>query len=405
MMLKHTKIGVTVGPACESVEILRSMVKAGMNFARLNFSHGNYESHAALINNLRAVEKETGEPIAILQDLQGPKIRLGLLPTEGVKLEVGQMVTISTDKVEYSGQELPLDYAGLQEYLRVDEIILIDDGRVELKIVKIEGPKIFCEIMDGGIVSSHKGLNFPNSKLGITILSNKDKDDLRFGVKSGVDIVALSFVRSAKDILDIKFLIKEIQKETGLEEADEPPIAVIAKIELHEAVENIQEILDVSDGVMIARGDLGLEMPAAQVPLIQKKIIDLANACAKPVIVATQMLDSMREASRPTRAEVSDVANAVIDHADALLLTNETAVGTHPVLVVKTMSDIIFATEKSSYDNMNLPPVHKKGTPVDIAITELSRLLAEEIDAKIILAASISGETGRMISHVRPTLP
>ena len=209
MMLKHTKIGVTVGPACESVEILRSMVKAGMNFARLNFSHGNYESHAALINNLRAVEKETGEPIAILQDLQGPKIRLGLLPTEGVKLEVGQMVTISTDKVEYSGQELPLDYAGLQEYLRVDEIILIDDGRVELKIVKIEGPKIFCEIMDGGIVSSHKGLNFPNSKLGITILSNKDKDDLRFGVKSGVDIVALSFVRSAKDILDIKFLNPE----------------------------------------------------------------------------------------------------------------------------------------------------------------------------------------------------
>lgn len=403
-MFKHTKIGATIGPACQEVDTLRSMVQAGMNFARLNFSHGTYDNHTLLIKNLRTVEKETGEPIAIMQDLQGPKIRLGLLPKDGLKLTAGQMVTVSTDKVEYVGGELPLDYPGLQTYLQVGEKILIDDGRVELKIIKIEGTKIFTEVMEGGLVSTHKGLNFPDSKLGIAILSDKDKEDLKFGVKSGVDVVALSFVRSAKDILDIKFLIADIQKETGVEEKNEPPIAVIAKIELHEAVENIQEILDVSDGVMIARGDLGLEIPAAQVPLIQKRIIDLANASAKPVIVATQMLDSMREASRPTRAEVSDVANAVIDHADALLLTNETAAGAHPVLVVKTMSDIIFATEKSSYDDTNLVPTHKKGTSVGVAITELSRLLAEDLKAKFILAASMSGETGRLISHVRPNL-
>lgn len=404
-MFKHTKIGVTIGPACQDVDVLRSMVKSGMNFARLNFSHGTYESHAEIIKNLRAVEKELQEPIAILQDLQGPKIRLGLLPKEGVALERGQMITVNTEKVEYANQELPLDYPGLHTYLNIDETILIDDGRIELKIVKIEGAKIFTEVIEGGVALSHKGLNFPQSKLGITILSNKDKEDLEFGVKAGVDVVALSFVRGAKDILDIKFLIDEIQKKTGVEEQNNSPISVIAKIELHEAVENIKEILDVSDGVMIARGDLGLEMPAAQVPLIQKRIIDLANAAAKPVIVATQMLDSMRETSRPTRAEVSDVANAVIDHADALLLTNETAVGVHPVLVVKTMADIIFTTEKSSYDDMNLSPIRKKGAPVDVAITELSRLLAEEVGAQFILAASISGETGRLISHVRPSLP
>jgi len=404
-MFKHTKIGVTIGPACASEEALLSLAHAGMNFARLNFSHGTYENHAALIKNIRDVEKKTGLPIAIMQDLQGPKIRLGILPEAGVEIKTGEMITLNTEKVEYSDKEFPVDYPEVIQFLSTGERILIDDGRIEIKITKISGGKIFAEVIEGGLASSRKSLNFPDSHLEIPILNNKDKEDLKFGLKSGVDVVACSFIKSAKDILDIKFLIADILRETGMEESSLPSVMIIAKIERHEAVENIAEILDAADGIMVARGDLGLEVPAEQVPLMQKKLIDLALAAAKPVIVATQMLDSMREKPRPTRAEVSDVSNAVIDHADALLLTNETAVGKFPVLTVKTMADIILATEKSTYDDTDLPSVRKKGTTVDQAIADLARLLSEEISAKIILAASISGETGRLISHMRPTLP
>jgi pyruvate kinase len=401
-MFKKTKICATIGPACQDIDTLTAMVKAGMNIARLNFSHGDYDSHAATIKNIRKVEEITGEPIAIMQDLQGPKIRVGTLPEAGVPIKEGGKIVFNTAIKNYTAEEIPIDYPDLHKYLQPGERILVDDGRIEVKVESVEGTKIKGEVVEGMLITSHKGLNLPDSELTIPSLSEKDKNDLKFGVSAGVDVVALSFVRSAKDILDLRFLIKQYEEELKLEV--DFPIVLISKIERHEAVENLEEILDATDGVMVARGDLGMEMPAEEVPLVQKKIIDSARAKAKPVIVATQMLDSMRDNRRPTRAEVSDVANAVIDHADVLMLSNETAVGKHPTLVIKKMADIIVATEKSSYDDTALPSVHK-GVATETAVSELSRILAEEVKAKLILAASLSGGTGRLISHVRPQLP
>lgn len=403
IMTKKTKICCTIGPACDSVKILTDMVKAGMNIARLNFSHGDYASHAALIKNIRAVEEATGEPIAIMQDLRGPKIRLGNLPEKGVEIKEGWEVVFDTSLSEFKNNVVPIDYSDLHKFLEAGQRILIDDGHVEVKIKKVEGTVITTEVVEGAILLSHKGLNLPDSDLDIAALSEKDKKDLKFGVEQGVDLVALSFVRNAKDILDLRFLIKQFEVELGIK--NQPDMRLVAKIERSVAVENLKEILEATDGIMVARGDLGLEVPAAEVPLVQKRMIDAANAAAKPVIVATQMLDSMRENRRPTRAEVSDVANAVIDHADTLMLSNETAAGRHPVLVVETMTDIIISTEKSRYDDMDMPLVGKTESSVNVAISNLSRVLAEEVKAKIILAASISGETGRLISHMRPQLP
>ncbi|MBI2037860.1 MAG: pyruvate kinase [Candidatus Magasanikbacteria bacterium] len=401
-MFKKTKICATIGPACQDIARLTDMVKAGMNIARLNFSHGDYSSHAVLIKNLRKVEEETGEPLAIMQDLQGPKIRVGKMPDEGAPIKVGGEVVLDTSLAEYKDGIIPVDYKNLHKFIEAGHRILVDDGHIEIKVKSVEGTKITGEVVEGSLIFSHKGLNFPDSDLDVETLDVKDKNDLKFGLEQGVDLVAMSFVRSAKDILDLRFLIKQFESELGIK--NQPPLHIIAKIERRVAVDNLKEILDASDGVMVARGDLGLEMHASEVPLAQKKIIDEANSLAKPVIVATQMLDSMRENRRPTRAEVSDVANAVIDHADTLMLSNETAVGKHPVLVVETMAEIIANTEKSHYDDTVLPGVHKSGTTMEVAITELSRILAEEVKAKIILAASLSGETGRLISHVRPPL-
>ncbi len=402
-MIKKTKICATIGPSCDSIKILTDMVRAGMNIARLNFSHGDFASHAALIKNIRAVEEDTGEPIAIMQDLRGPKIRLGNLPEEGVSIKEGTDVIFDTSLLELKNGVVPIDYPDLHKFLEAGQRILIDDGHVEVKIKKVEGAVITAEVIEGVKLFSHKGLNLPDSILDIAAISEKDKKDLKFGVEQGVDLVALSFVRSAKDIIDLRFLIKQFETELGIK--NQPAIRLVAKIERRVAVENLKEILEATDGIMVARGDLGLEVPAAEVPLVQKRMIDAANAASKPVIVATQMLDSMRENRRPTRAEVSDVANAVIDHADTLMLSNETAVGEHPVLVVKTMSDIIISTEKSHYDDVDLSMARGVYSSVNVAISSLSRVLAEEIKAKIILAASISGETGRLISHMRPQLP
>ncbi len=402
-MFKHTKIGATIGPACQDAAIMESMVKAGLNFARLNFSHGTYDNHATLIENIRAVEAKTGEPIAILQDLQGPKMRLGSLSEAGVPVKEGDTVVFDTSATEYKNNIVPITFPGLEQSLKVGERMLVDDGHMEVKLTALLGSKITATVIEGGVMKTHKGLNFPDSKLlAIPALSQKDKDDVKFGVAQGVEIISLSFTKQPQDILDLRFLVQQYETELGLK--PEQPVRIFAKIERHEAVDNLKEILDVADGIMVARGDLGLEMPEEELPLTQKKIIDAANAAGRPVIVATQMLDSMQHSRRPTRAEVTDVANAVIDHADALLLTNETATGEHPVLVVETMRDIIVATEKSEYDDVP-PPTLKKGLSTDQAVTSLSRILAEEVGAKLILAASISGETGRLISHVRPEFP
>lgn len=400
---KRTKIICTIGPACESVEILKKMVESGMNVARLNFSHGTYENHEMLIKNIRQVAQETGEPVAIMQDLQGPKIRVGILPEEGVELGLGQVVNFDTYIENYHTGVIPIDYEDLHKFVKKGQRILLDDGRIEANILEVHGTSIKAQIVAGGTLKSHKGINVPDTKLIVRALTEKDKEDARFGVKLKVDFMAISFVTKPEDILDLRYLIKEYEKE--LKSKVQQPIRIIAKIERREAVENIKQILEVADGIMIARGDLGIETPAKDVPLTQKKIIDLCLESAKPVIVATQMLDSMQNNPRPTRAEVSDVANAVIDHTDAVMLSNETATGQFPVETVNTMSEIIFGTEKSVYDNLLVREPKKKKGRVDDVISQMSRVLAEKVGAKIILAASISGETARLISRYRPELP
>ncbi|MFA6424233.1 MAG: pyruvate kinase [Candidatus Magasanikbacteria bacterium] len=399
-MHKHTKIVATIGPACEDKEILKQMVQAGMNCARLNFSHGSYDEFKKIYNNIRELETELVEPIIILQDLQGPKIRIGEMPAAGIEIKDDKEVVFNTKLTKYVDGEIPFPHPELYNFLKPGERLLIDDGRCETKIEKLSGGKIFAKVVEGRLLTSHKGVNLPDSNISLSSLTKKDKEDLMFGLKLGVDMVAISFVNRAEDVIDARFLIKEYEEKLGLK--PEHPIQIISKIERPQAVENIESILAASDGVMVARGDLGVEIRAAEVPLVQKRIIEAANKIAKPVIVATQMLDSMSSSRRPTRAEVSDVANAVIDHADAVMLSNETSTGSHPVLVIETMADIIATTEKSHYDDLVMPVLKEGNNNSEMAITYLSRVLAEDVKAKAILVASISGDTGRLISSVRP---
>ena len=400
-MLKNTKIVATIGPSCADEKTLTQMVKAGVNVARLNFSHGTYAAHKKLIRNIRKAEKTTKIPVAILQDLQGPKIRLGILPDKGLEIKSGTKVVFDTAIKEYKGKELPVAYPGLQKFLKVGQFFLLDDGHMEVKIEKIKGSKIFCQVIEGEVLTSHKGLNFPDSVLKIPALSKKDIDDLEFGIKAGVEFIALSFVHTAKDILRLRALIKKFEKKLKIKQPT--PILIISKIEQHEAVENIDEIIEVSDGIMVARGDLGLETPEAGVPIIQKMLISKARLKAKIVIVATQMLDSMQHNRLPTRAEVSDVANAVLDHTDAVMLSNETASGDYPVLTVKTMTEIVRTTEASPFDDLALSLTSTELAPEAVAV--LSSALSHDVGAKLIVTGSFSGLTGRLISHVRPQAP
>ncbi|HYE60054.1 MAG TPA: pyruvate kinase [Candidatus Kapabacteria bacterium] len=401
-MRKRTKIVCTIGPACQSVDTITRMVHAGMNVARLNFSHGTYDNHAMLLKHVRAVEKKTGEPIAILQDLQGPKIRVGMLPEEGIELEEGKKVIFDTGTKKIDKGSIPIDYHDLHHFVKKGERILLNDGRSEVLITSVKGTKIEGKVVVGGLIISHKGINVPDSNVGVRALTEKDKEDAIFGIKQGVDLIAMSFVRTAEDVLDLRYFIRDQEKVLGM--TPPAPIRIIAKIERREAVEHIHDILDVVDGIMVARGDLGIEIDAADVPLVQKKLIDAALAAGKPVIVATQMLDSMQNNPRPTRAEVSDVANAVIDHTDAVMLSNETATGKYPVETVAMMAEIIEKTEASSYDDVH-HDTNPGGQPLDEVMSELSKTLAERVDAKAIVAASISGDTGRLLSRHRPQLP
>lgn len=406
-MRKRTKIVCTLGPATNTVEIIHDLVNAGMNIARLNFSHGTHEEHARLIRAIREVEKITQEPIAIIQDLQGPKIRVGVLPEAGVTFSDGELVEFDTSNTEYENNIIPIDYKELHRFVKKNESLFINDGKIATKIILVQGTRIKVKVLVGGHIVSHQGINVPNSALKVLALTEKDKADLAFGVEQEVDIVALSFVAKAQDILAARLLIKNYERK--IRKKEKQPIAVIAKIERAEAVKNIKEILAAADGIMIARGDLGVEMPAAEVPLLQKRFISLALISAKPVIVATQMLDSMQTNPHATRAEVSDVANAVIDHTDAVMLSNETATGKYPLEAVTAMSAIIRETEASAYDDLPLTAkeIGKKkiNKKVEDTMSELARALAEHVDAKLILVASLTGETGRFISRYRPELP
>jgi pyruvate kinase len=402
MKTKRTKIVCTLGPASDTVDIIEQLVQSGMNIARLNFSHGTYESHTKLIKNVRDVSKKFGHPIAVLQDVQGPKIRLGRLPEEGVTLARDEAIVFDTALDIYHEDVIPVGYDKLHEIIKAQERLLLSDGKVEVTVTSIVGSKIHAVVVVGGVIFSHAGINIPDATTHIPALTKKDKEDVIFGIEHGVDMIALSFVTKPEDVLDLRYFIDNYVQEHHIEYNS--PIGIIAKIERREAVEHIEDIIEVSDGVMVARGDLGIEIPVQKVPLVQKKIIDIALEKARPVIVATQMLDSMYSNPRPTRAEVSDVANAVIDHTDAVMLSNETAMGEYPVKTVQMMSAIIQEVEKSEYDSLHVE-MKKNSDNIDDIMSGLSRVLAEDVGAKAILAASISGDTGRMISKHRPELP
>jgi pyruvate kinase len=392
---KRTKIVCTLGPATETVEMIRALVDAGMNVARLNFSHGTYENHAMLIARVRQVEQETGRSIAIVQDLQGPKIRVGTLPTQGVELRKGETVVFDTACQTYEGGSIPVGYSALHTHVQIGERLLLDDGNIEVSITDIDGTRIHTTIVVGGTLLSHKGINIPDSHLALSAMTDKDREDVQFGVEHNVDFIALSFVTSAQDIDELRSCILAHEHKIG--NTCDTPISIIAKIERASALEHIEEILASADGIMIARGDLGIETQASQVPLAQKRLIALARATAKPVIVATQMLDSMQHNPRPTRAEVSDVANAVIDHADAVMLSNESATGEYPLEAVTSMAETILVTEASVYDDI---------VPEGIGTVRQALKTMEGAQGVIgILLSDATSETVRHVSQERIELP
>ncbi len=364
------------------------LVQAGMNVCRLNFSHGTHEDHAMLMKTIREIRKKTGEPLTFLQDLQGPKIRVGDLPKEGVQLKAGSLITFTTGTPSIP-KKLPVTYPALHEDVRPGQHILMDDGLLSVQVERVEGKDVICKVIDGGTLTSHKGMNLPETKTSISAISEKDAEDVRFGVAEGVDWIALSFVRSASDIHELRALIAEAEREQGV--ASTPSIRVMAKIEKPEAVAHLQEIVDAADGIMVARGDLGIEIPAEQVPLVQKRLIQMCVRAGKPVIVATQMLDSMIRNPRATRAEVSDIANAAIDHTDATMLSGETASGNYPLEAVTTMAKVLLAVEGSPLDDL---PRRKDGV-----------LIEGNTRAKAVIVATQSGDAARLVSRERPEMP
>ncbi len=397
-MQKRTKIVATMGPASGTPEMLRSLVEAGLNVCRLNFSHGTHEEHAGYIKMIRELAKELGEPLTVLQDLQGPKIRVQNVPSGGVILEDGKEVAFTTDETSSS---IHVDYLDLHACVHPGEHILMDDGLLEVEVVSVHGRDITCRVVHGGMLLPRKGVNLPSTKLKISSMTEKDREDLKFGVSQGVDWVAISFVRSAQDVRELKELIHTYEEELGL--LHEPPIRVMAKIEKAEAMEQLDEIIAEVDGIMVARGDLGVEMAFEKVPVMQKRIIAACLRAAKPVVVATQMLDSMIRNPRPTRAEISDIANAVIDHADATMLSGETTTGKYPLEAVQAMSAAIRETEGSIYDDVSIP-IRTTGSQEE-AMTNIASALASSTGAKAVLVASLSGQAARFVSRERPPVP
>lgn len=397
--MKRTKIVATIGPSCDSLKMLDKLIKNGMNVARINFSHGTHTSNAKAIANIRAVAKKNKTVVAIIQDLQGPRIRVGEIDHEGFDLVKNEVVYLTYGNKKQDNQILkykliPVDLPNIEKLLKKDSRVLMHDGLVELKVSSIKDKLVEAKVIKAGVIFSHKGVNIPGIDLGLPVITPKDIDDLKFGLKLGIDYVALSFVNSAHDMNDLRKLINKFSPKNNVQ--------IMAKIEREVAVKNIKGIIEASDAIMIARGDLGVEMREAKVPLVQKEIIRLCLSSAKPVLVATQMLDSMIKNPHPTRAEVSDVANAVIDHADAVMLSGETAFGNYPVEAVKMMAEIITETENSIYDDMPANYFKEKDLPLTKAVAESVFSLVKEISAKAIVVATDSGYTARMISRCRP---
>jgi len=394
--LRRTKIVATIGPATSSPEVLRNLILAGATTLRLNFSHGSHEDHQRNIRLIRQISFELNQPVGILQDLQGPKIRLGKFKDGFIMLEKGDPYILTSKPCPGTQEMSCVTYEPLADEVPTGSTILLDDGRVEMRVEKVdpEARELHCRVTVGGKLSNNKGVNFPGVYLSIKALTDKDKTDLMFGLDQGVDWVALSFVRNPQDILEIKELISSAGKN----------VPVIAKIEKHEAIEQMEAVLSICDGVMVARGDLGVELPAEDVPILQKRLIRTANRLGIPVITATQMLDSMVSNARPTRAEISDVANAILDGTDAVMLSNETAVGEYPVQAVETMAKIAVRIEREQGLTRNLDEL-TPGRSIPNAISQAVGRIAEQLQAAAIMTLTKTGATARNVSKFRPRTP
>ncbi len=394
MIDKKTKIVATLGPASSSVKTITEMIKAGLDVCRINFSHGSYEDHAKAIKNIRAADKKLGTFTAILADLQGPKLRVGNMPNDAFELIDGEEVVFTTKETGDEGK-LYITYPQFARDVRVGERILLDDGKLILECSASDGKtEVKAKILHGGILKSKKGVNLPNTKISLPCLTEKDLADLDFVLDFDVDWIGLSFVRSARDIIELKHIIKTKEKHAR----------VIAKIEKPEAVADIDDIVEVTDALMVARGDLGVEIPLQNVPLVQKMLVKKGIKNAKPVIVATQMMESMIESITPSRAEVNDVANAVLDGADAVMLSAETSVGNYPVQVIETMAKIVKEAEKSDevYHHEAPPAEPNEDRFITDSICFNATRLSKRVDAKAIVTMTFSGYTGFKISSQRP---
>ncbi|KFG00550.1 pyruvate kinase [Streptomyces scabiei] len=395
--MRRAKIVCTLGPATDSYDQIKALVEAGMDIARFNLSHGGHAEHDERYQHVRKAADETGRSVGTLADLQGPKIRLGRFTEGPVLLERDDTFTISVEEgVEGDSEVCGTTYSGLAADVSPGDHILVDDGKVTLEVTAVDGPRVHTRVVEGGVVSDNKGLNLPGVAVSVPALSEKDEEDLRWALRTGFDVIALSFVRSGRDIERVH----QIMDEAGRR------LPVIAKIEKPQAVDNIEEIVAAFDGIMVARGDLGVEMPLEQVPLVQKRTVKLAKRNAKPVIVATQMLDSMINNSRPTRAEVSDVANAVLDGTDAVMLSGETSVGKYAVETVRTMSRVVAAAEEDMLVK-GLPPLteHNKPRTQGGAMARAAAEIGDFLDARFLVAFSQSGDTARRLSRYRSPIP
>ena len=402
---KRTKIVATIGPASQDIGMLRAMVHAGMDVARINFSHGNHEMHARNIENVRRVAEEEGKVVAILADIPGPKLRLGTLAQDPLELTAGDVVTLTASAALDPEKPfiIPLPHQALLDDLNVGERLLLDDGQLEFVVAARHGADVRCEVVSGGTLSSHKGVSVPDSALRISSITDEDREHIRFALEQDVDYLAMSFVRTADDLRELRWLVRHLKGE----------VALIAKIEKAEAIANFDAILDRSDGIMVARGDLGVETPAECVPVYQKNIIKRCNEVGKPVITATQMLQSMIDDPRPTRAESTDVANAIFDGTDAVMLSGETAVGKYPLQAVETMVRIAQIAEQYLDEHgelhraeLNLDSLHlERQRSIAAAISHVTSRIADMLDAKLIVASTWSGYTAQRVARVRPKTP
>jgi pyruvate kinase len=390
--MRKTKIVCTIGPASASEKTLKALIKAGMNVARLNFSHGDYEFHRRVIGMIRRLERTLKQPVAILQDLPGPKIRIGALQGDRVRLQRGRSVVLTIRPIVGNEEMIPVNYKGLAKSVKKGDPILLGDGEIELEVVRVGKRSVTCRVVVGGILGSHKGIHFPRSSLNIRALTTHDKEDLAFGIENKVDMVALSFVRHSDDII---YARREMKKRGA-------SIPIIAKIEKHEALEHIDAILEQVDGIMVARGDLGLEIAPEKIPVMQKMMIRKANHLGKPVITATQMLRSMVQNPRATRAEVADIANAILDGTDALMLSEESAAGDYPIQAVETMAHVAEETEQILEPRYQFSG-SKKSIPEAISFAAVS--LARDLQVRAFLIPTSSGSTARMIARYRPQHP